>query len=1410
MAEDALNYKIEFQAALNAAPALAGLHALQDRLDSLIGTQQISQEAFNAIDAVLANYEQRLAGANIEELKLNVSALAVSNEMKRQATALKEATAATAAKAAENKKLAESEAAAAAAAEKAAAAQVAAQQKATEAAQRAQAAIGEQNLRADTLASRTGFNANQSGRSSLNSALGSTALAYVSPTSKEAVSVNEQIAASRQKLIALESQYESKIKLTTDAFKAEVQASNAGGALTGAEMAARQEALRQKVVETTAAYEQQRKAIVDASAAQKAMAGYSGSAQTLGGSLGSFYPLIVAQRIAQDTARITLGLGAAAVKTAADYQAAFANVERTMNTVGPNAAGQIEYIRQALMKLDTQVPLTFDQLSQIAHAGNELGIGANAIISFTKNVAMYSTVAGTTIQNASTALGSIAQLFKLNTSQDITSLGSALEYTGRISVATEAQVQAMVTKLAGISSSMGLSAQYTIGLSAALASIQEPAERSQGALTTFTKVLDTAVASGNKNLTGFAHVIGETTAQTAQLVKTDPNAFLTKFVEGLSKMDGITKTNTLMNMGLGAQRVLEVFSRLSDHASLLTQLVGASNQAFAKGTDLASQYAIKTATLAAKYVELQNAVKNLMADIGSGGLAKELSVIVDALKTAAVAIDGFVKKNPQLANSIVVFFGLVGAVMALRAAMIGVEIAGKAFGTLGYGAAEVTTFRGSLTAVIAALFGFKTATAAATTTSAAEMAAMATEAEISAARISGAFAGNLAPAELAAIGDAAIIGGEGMVAGGDLAKVGGAAFFTAEGLASAGITVLLAGIATLIGWLVTDFPGAMKWAAGAVGWLADGFMNAYNAIGPIIGGIIAEIDLLLGALIKLYATSAQVFSFVASGGGLWSGTGFSQNLQKNADGANKLSDALLNLGGNANKVQKQVGSGALQFKSIADQMQQWADSLKSTDPKAVAPDNAAYLAELKKLEGQMGKTGAAGTPLANGIGKGGNAAAKAAQQVHTLVDYASELQGVMTRATDIQFGPMLAKDAITTSWQTMKTNALQAAGAVQTARDKVNQLQADIAKAKADNVQQQYFLSVAQQFGDTLRMPTIQASVNTNNATVGNDQTQLVTANTDLANAQDKASKSLTGNSAGAIANRQALTDLIKKDQDYIDKLAASGASQETLRKTTEKLKKEFIAQATQLGFNKKDVENLATAFDGMVTIINKVPRNITVTANVNPALQALNEYAAKAQSTANSINKSLGGIGKGGGISLPPITDPTNPRVVEKASLDAELSAYTTLLDNAIAQGNAMSAVGHYAAVMGDIRSQLHAIGYAEGGFTGVGAKYEPAGVVHRGEYVVPQQYVNQATGLPYADAFGRLAGGTYTQGSGGYAAGGFVNTDMMVTELGPRSLGVLRQMVAKEMAVYLDGKAVTSSVNSNNRMDRFRGRGN
>jgi hypothetical protein len=67
---------------------------------------------------------------------------------------------------------------------------------------------------------------------------------------------------------------------------------------------------------------------------------------------------------------------------------------------------------------------------------------------------------------------------------------------------------------------------------------------------------------------------------------------------------------------------------------------------------------------------------------------------------------------------------------------------------------------------------------------------------------------------------------------------------------------------------------------------------------------------------------------------------------------------------------------------------------------------------------------------------------------------------------------------------------------------------------------------------------------------------------------------------------------------------------------------------------------------------------------------------------------------------------------------------------------------------------------GFAEGGYTGHGGKYEPAGVVHRGEYVLPQEVV-RSIGVGNLDALRSMYTGA-APGRGSYATGGIVQATL------------------------------------------------
>lgn len=72
---------------------------------------------------------------------------------------------------------------------------------------------------------------------------------------------------------------------------------------------------------------------------------------------------------------------------------------------------------------------------------------------------------------------------------------------------------------------------------------------------------------------------------------------------------------------------------------------------------------------------------------------------------------------------------------------------------------------------------------------------------------------------------------------------------------------------------------------------------------------------------------------------------------------------------------------------------------------------------------------------------------------------------------------------------------------------------------------------------------------------------------------------------------------------------------------------------------------------------------------------------------------------------------------------------------------------------------ARISGVGFAEGGYTGSGAKYQPAGIVHKGEYVTPQNVVNSPAAAPHLMALESMR-------TKGYADGGFVaNTNLEAT---------------------------------------------
>lgn len=453
-----------------------------------------------------------------------------------------------------------------------------------------------------------------------------------------------------------------------------------------------------------------------------------------------------------------------------------------------------------------------------------------------------------------------------------------------------------------------------------------------------------------------------------------------------------------------------------------------------------------------------------------------------------------------------------------------------------------------------------------------------------------------------------------------------------------------------------------------------------------------------------------------------------------------------------------LSNGAKQIQDWAQGVVGWSKTLpRATDAVADLEDvSGGAEAALGGLDGAMGDLG--------------DTSDSTSAKVRTLVDYANDLASVWSRAFDIRFSGQSTLDAVTSTFQSMRD-------AIEESARSINRLKADIQGLQSDISIQQYFLGIAMDYGDAARVQAIQANI-------AKLQADLADKTKDLNDAQAANSTELQGNSSAAIKNRANLQQLVQQYQAHIQALAASGLNEEQLAAATQALQQDFVNQATQLGFNQTELGQYTQAFYDVTVAINGVPRDITVTANVDPAIQALNEFAARAAADAAAAGANYGtAFGTSAVAAVKSSLEGISPLL---STAQSGLTQFQQRLLGPLYKGQ----VG-----AGALGSRSGGGGFAGGGFTGRGGKYEPAGIVHRGEYVVKKEFVNQRTGLPYANAMGQLTRGV--EGRTGYAGGGYVSGGNPFSGgISFNALGMQQLQQAVRMELSMDGQKMGQSI--------------
>ena len=248
-----------------------------------------------------------------------------------------------------------------------------------------------------------------------------------------------------------------------------------------------------------------------------------------------------------------------------------------------------------------------------------------------------------------------------------------------------------------------------------------------------------------------------------------------------------------------------------------------------------------------------------------------------------------------------------------------------------------------------------------------------------------------------------------------------------------------------------------------------------------------------------------------------------------------------------------------------------------------------------KPQRSSGGGGGAHTPRSGGSG-GRGGASHARKETKTAAeifeDFLSRLKSALDKALTSWWRSTTAQDNYRKGLNSLKKDVENTTKKVKDLRKENDKLASDMRKAQQDLHDAEFFRAVALKYGDEERAQSLQVDIDDAKEKINEGQNKISENNNEIATLQ-AGQYALKGYTEEAIANREALRSLQSQMIGLIEAYAAAGHSTQEIEAYTQSLKRQFIEQVTQLGFNQGEVTELAGAFDSLTNTIGLVPRDV-------------------------------------------------------------------------------------------------------------------------------------------------------------------------------------------------------------------------
>lgn len=371
------------------------------------------------------------------------------------------------------------------------------------------------------------------------------------------------------------------------------------------------------------------------------------------------------------------------VKNAISYESSMADVAKVVDGLKDDngeLTAQYYEMSDALLELSTRIPMTAEELTQIAAAAGQSGIARKEIVGFAEDAAKMGVAFDTTADQAGTWMAQWRTAFKMN-QKEVTTLADQINYLGNVSGANALQLSGIVTAVGSLGDVGGLRAAQIAAIGDTMASVGVGEDV---AATGIAKMITTMTAgsAATEKQSKVLKKLGIDATALADRMQTDAQGAITDFMEALQKLPKAEQAAALKNY-FGQESIKPIsalYTNLDELKKHFDQVADASLYA----GSMEDEYASRSATTENSIQLAKNALMRLSITYGQ--------MFAPYVKLAADKVTEFLNKLTEMKPQMEAVFGWImshGKEIAATIGGIGTALGGVAAASKAKGAIDI-------------------------------------------------------------------------------------------------------------------------------------------------------------------------------------------------------------------------------------------------------------------------------------------------------------------------------------------------------------------------------------------------------------------------------------------------------------------------------------------------------------------------------------------------------------------------------------------------------------------------------------------------------------------------------------------------------------------------------------------------